>query len=175
VLRESTGWELQGERVVLRPLTSTDLFFFHKLNTDPFVRSHLWDDVIISEDQSREILLENERRFDQESHGLWKIVLNRELHPAGYAGLWNFFEESRPQLMYALAPDYTGKGLATEAARLVIGYTFQKLHFPHLLASMDLENIASQKVAQRLGMRKYKYRRMDKKMMVFYRVDAGEV
>lgn len=175
MVREPTGLELQGKRVVLRPLTCTDLPFFHQLNTDPFVRHYLWDDLIISEDQSREILLENERRFDQQRHGLWKIMLTREPYPAGYAGLWIFFEESRPQLMYALAPGHTGKGLATEAARLVIGYAFQKLHFPHLLASMDLENIASQKVAQRLGMRKYKYRRMDKKMTVFYRVEAGEV
>ncbi|WP_394336181.1 hypothetical protein [Adhaeribacter arboris] len=37
----------------------------------------------------------------------------------GFAGLWFFFEEDQPHLLYGLLPEYTKSGLATEAARAV--------------------------------------------------------
>ena len=34
----------------------------------------------------------------------------------GMVGLWEFFDEPQPQLLYALLPEHTGKGIADEAS-----------------------------------------------------------
>ncbi|MDQ3799942.1 MAG: GNAT family N-acetyltransferase [Acidobacteriota bacterium] len=44
-----------------------------------------------------------------------------------------------------------GKGFATEAARACLDYGFGKLGFREIIAITDLENIASQKVLEKIG------------------------
>lgn len=49
---------------------------------------------------------------------------------------------------------FWGKGIATEAYRLVIDYAFNALNFHRLAAGMTVRNIAMQKVAEKVGMLK---------------------
>jgi len=58
--------------------------------------------------------------------------LKNENTYAGFAGLWSFFGEDQPQLLYALAPNEIKKGYAAEASKAVINYAFNKLKFKYL-------------------------------------------
>ncbi|MGE0589979.1 MAG: GNAT family N-acetyltransferase, partial [Cyclobacteriaceae bacterium] len=89
----------------------------------------------------------------------------------GFAGLKSFFEESQPQLLYALLPDYTGQGLALDAAAAIVRYCFEELGFDYLEASCDIPNLPSQRVAERIGMRKVEERTVDDKSLAFYRIE----
>jgi ribosomal-protein-alanine N-acetyltransferase len=86
-------------------------------------------------------------------------------------GLWEFFDEPRPQLLYALLPDYLGKGIAAEASREIIRYSFDTLGFNYLCASCDTPNEASHKVAERLGMVKTREETINGKPITFYRIE----
>jgi ribosomal-protein-alanine N-acetyltransferase len=61
--------------------------------------------------------------------------------------------DAPPELMYALAPEYWGQGLATEAARAVLAHGFEQLQSPRITAASDPPNAASVRVLERLGMR----------------------
>ena len=102
---------------------------------------------------------------------MWKITTKTTGDFVGYAGLWFFFEEAQPQLIYALNETSAGNGYATEAARLIIQYAFEQLKFDYLLAATDAPHLASQAVATRLGMKKTSTESKDGKATIFFRLE----
>ena len=55
----------------------------------------------------------------------------------GYTGLWYFFNEKQPQLIYALLKQFTKRGYALEASKAIIQYSFNTLGFQYLIAATD--------------------------------------
>lgn len=162
---------LATKRLQLNPFQKEDLDLFHHINTNPFVRQFLWDDTVISRNTSQEILEINQTQFEQSQCGLWKISIKDSSTIIGYTGLWYFFDEPQPQLIYALLPDHSQQGFATEAAQAIIDYAFKELHYTYLIAATDEPHLASQKVAQRLSMPFVEKKMEDGKPTLFYRID----
>ena len=163
--------QLTTERLILTPMSSGDLEVFHTINTDPFVRKYLWDDEEIPIAVSEEILQEVEKRFREENWGLWKIESGSDKECLGYTGLWYFFDEDQPQLLFALLPQHAGKGYATEAARKIIDYAFNQLGYTYLIAATDPPNQASINACMRLGMKLVEQKEVDGKVTLFYSLD----
>ena len=61
-------------------------------------------------------------------------------------------EVKETEIGYTLARKYRGQGFATEAAKAIKNYGFNKLKFNRLISIIDPKNIASQKVALRTGL-----------------------
>jgi RimJ/RimL family protein N-acetyltransferase len=162
---------LETERLELIPMSSDDIELFHTTNIDGYVREHLWDNEIISRDMSLDILATVESIFREDSWGLWKILLKENGTYIGYAGLWRFFGELQPQLLYALLEQYAGNGYASEAAQRVLSYAFEKLGFTYLLAAMNIENVQSVNVCKRLGFSLGEVREIEGKRTYFYRIE----
>jgi RimJ/RimL family protein N-acetyltransferase len=57
------------------------------------------------------------------------------------------------ELGYDLRSDHWGQGLATEAAAAVRDYAFDSLQLPRLVSLIRRSNRASQRVAEKIGMR----------------------
>lgn len=165
--------ELQAERLRLVPMTSGDVEFFHETNNDPFVRRYLWDDEAVPLAVSKEILRGVESAFDDAGWGLWKAV-DMDAATLGYIGLWTFFEEPQPQLVYALSESYTGRGYASEASIRVMEHAFDTLSFEYLDASMDVANAASVRVCERLGFELHDERQINGKPIRFYRMHSKD-
>ncbi len=162
---------LTTKRLRLTPFQVEDLDLFHQINTDPFVREFLWDNSVIDQETVREILKINQNQFELSQSGLWKINRIDQPEVIGYTGLWNFFDEPQPQLIYALLPGFSKQGYATEAAQTIIEYAFDQLGFTYLIAATDEPHLASQKVAKRLGMSFEERRVEDGKLTLFYRIE----
>lgn len=56
------------------------------------------------------------------------------------------------QIFYVILPEFQGRGFASEAAAGLVERAFSKLGVDRLFASMAAENVASVKVAEKLGM-----------------------
>ncbi|MEM9392107.1 MAG: GNAT family N-acetyltransferase, partial [Bacteroidota bacterium] len=136
-------------RLKLIPFTVEDEALFLFLNQDAFIRKYLWDDEVISQETSAEILRENQSLFEVNGYGLWKIMPLESEKVIGYTGLWYFFGEPQPQLIYIVLKSYTKRGYATEAGKTVIRYAFENLGFTYLIAATDESHMASQAVAKR--------------------------
>ncbi|ELR69501.1 hypothetical protein C900_05033 [Fulvivirga imtechensis AK7] len=162
---------LETKRLKLIPFELNDLEMLHETFTDSFVRRYLWDNEIIGIEQTREILTTNEELFESNHWGLWKIIVKENNTFAGFAGLWVFFGEDQPQLLYGLRPEMTGKGYATEASSSVIDYAFNRLEFNYLIAACDAPHYTSRKVCERLQMKLVEEREVNGKMTTFYRID----
>lgn len=164
---------LKTQRLVLKQILDSDLNTLHRIFTDSYVRRYLCDGEIWSLQQVEEMLAENQKLFPDKKFGLWSIETNTEQEVIGVVGLWYFFEEEQPQLVYALLPTATKKGYATEAATKILEYCFDELGYEYLVTSCDRPNIESQKVAERLGMRKVKEKIVNGSPIVFFRLEKS--
>lgn len=162
---------LTTTRLRLIPFQRTDQEVLHRIFINPFVRKFLWDDEIIPPEQTKSVLEKNEQHFAKDHWGLWKIQKKEEETTLGFAGLWYFFDELQPQLLYGLLPEYAKKGYATEAAQAVIDYAFQQLKFPYLIASCDTPHQDSKRVAERLHMNWMEEKIMNSRPTTFYKIE----
>ncbi|MEM9325595.1 MAG: GNAT family N-acetyltransferase [Bacteroidota bacterium] len=172
--RETDDMTLKTDRLHLRPLQKEDEDWFLELNGSPFVRKYLWDDQVIDRETGIQIINQSQASFQQRRYGLWKIQRQSDQSAVGYVGLWFFFDEDWPQLLYALQQDFAGQGYASEAAQAVVGYALDQLHFPYLLAAMDTPHFASQLVAKRLGFVFIEERIVEGKPTLFFRKDGNQ-
>jgi [ribosomal protein S5]-alanine N-acetyltransferase len=164
---------LKTQRLVLRPILENELSTLHLIFSDPYVRKYLCDDQIFSLQQVEEMLKQSIKHFEEENFGLWWIEINGESEVIGFVGLWYFFDEEQPQLIYVLLPKALKKGYATEAASKVIEYCFDELGYKYLVASCDRPNVESQKVAERLRMRKVEEKIVNGNPIVFFRLEKS--
>lgn len=69
----------------------------------------------------------------------------------GYAGLWFPDDLPEPELCWSLYARFHGRGYATEAAHAVQCWAHQARALPPLMSFVHPGNVASQRVAERLG------------------------
>ena len=166
---------LETSRLILRPTLAEDLETLHAILIDPFVRKYLCDDRLFSKKQTAEMLTESQRLFDSEELGLWLIETKDNREIIGFVGLWYFFAENQPQLVYALLSQETKQGYATEAATKIVEYCFHHLGYDYLIASADQPNISSHSLATRLGMRQIEEKIINGNPILFFRIDRETV
>jgi ribosomal-protein-alanine N-acetyltransferase len=144
---------LETDRLRLCPLALDDADDLHRLWTDPGVRRYLWDGEAIPPEQTREIVLRSVELFEREGLGLWAVRPRERDGLIGFSGYWFFREPPELELLYGIAAEHWGRGYATEAARAMLRYGFERLGFDRVAASTDPPNAASIRVLEKLGMR----------------------
>jgi hypothetical protein len=88
--------------------------------------------------------------------GSWAVVDKVTSAVIGYCGLSRFPDRCAPgeaEIGFRLARASWGHGFATEAALAVRDHAFDVLNLPRLIALIDPANIASIRVAEKLGFR----------------------
>jgi ribosomal-protein-alanine N-acetyltransferase len=166
---------IETERLQLIPIKADKFDEVYKVFTDEFVRKYLCDDTILSKTQIQSFIETSNETFYSKQYGLWGIYAKDNKAMIGISGLWHFFDENQPQLLYALLPGYTKLGYATEASLALIKYAFKQLGFTYLEASCDIPNRESHKVALTIGMKKVKEEIIENKPLTFYRLNSSEI
>jgi ribosomal-protein-alanine N-acetyltransferase len=166
--------KIETERLILIPVTMEDLDTFSDVITDPFVKKYLFDDVSLEKEQIKEFVETSMLLFKDKNYGLWLVTLKETNEAIGFVGLWHFFEENQPQLLYAIGPNYIRQGFAKEASSEVIKYAFKNLNFEYLEASCDTPNTSSLNTAASIGMKKIKDEILEGKAITFFRINKYE-
>ena len=97
-----------------------------------------------------------ERYYQTWGFGPYAVVKRQDQTVIGYCGLFFFPEvngQPEVEIGYRLARSAWGKGYATEAAGAVRDYAFHILGIKRLIAMIDPSNVASIRVAEKIGMR----------------------
>ncbi len=147
-----TSYFLRSERLGFRCWSREDL---------PFARE-LWGDLQVTRFfggpfSDEEIAERFEREFTRmETYGFqyWPIHLLSDGEYVGCCGLRPYrMEEQIHELGFHLRPKYWGRGLAVEAARAAIAFSFNTIGARSLAAGHHPENVVSKKVLEQLGFR----------------------
>ena len=161
------------QRIKLSPVRKDEAEELHQIWIDPEVRKYLWDDLIIPETQTKEIINQSLTAFANKKYGLWVARLINQKEIIGFTGYWQFFDPPQTQLLYGLLPQYWGQGLATEISKAMIDYGFKEYGFKTINASTDLDNKSSIAVLARLGMKSIKQENIDGKETIFYQLQLN--
>lgn len=108
-----------------------------------------------AETQVMEMLDNQERNAPGRLVHLCLAIIHKDAQEfIGWCGLDHRDQtKANPVLFYLLKASYWGKGLATEAAEVVLSYAFGELGLAKVDSSAALENIASKRVMEKIGMR----------------------
>lgn len=142
---------LQTRRLVFRPFTLADFPLLATLHRDPEVGRYMggvWAEATIAETLEQFVAEHAER-----GHSKW-AAFTQEGAFVGRAGISHWPATGELELGYSLMPEHWGQGLATEAARAVADWAFANTGAGHIIAFTHLENYGSQRVLDRIGMKR---------------------
>lgn len=167
--------KLETERLIIRPVCGDDFEAIYQHS-----RSIGWVDEHKTEAEQREItrlyttwLSLNHvalAQLSQPPYGDRVIVLRETNSLIGMCGIVPYvidlsvfpsfggtdkggLAQSEVGLMWGITPQHWRKGYATEVAQALVDYAFRKMKLNRLIATTGHDNIASQGVMQKIGMR----------------------
>lgn len=151
---------IETQRLILRPFRPTDAEAMFKVWGDPEVMRYIPRGAYDSVEEIRPRLDRLARFHETKGLSLWAVCLREPSEesmwdtPIGSAGLtpvaWTGPEV---EVAYHLAKEYWGHGFASEAAAACLGYGFTEMDLPRIIGLTYKENLASQRVLEKIGMR----------------------
>ena len=95
-----------------------------------------------------------QEQYVRSGFGLWAVVHTGDGRLIGYCGLseWEIDGKHEVEVGYRLDPHYWGQGLGTEAARAALTYARTHLRLARVIAIIEAANVASIRVAEKIGM-----------------------
>ncbi len=89
---------------------------------------------------------------DEYGYGLFSVILKETGELIGDCGLEQMEDMGGAELGYDFRSDFWNQGYATEAAIAVRDYAFEVLKLPLLISLIRVGNLASKRVAEKVGM-----------------------
>ncbi|MDI1324195.1 MAG: GNAT family protein [Algoriphagus sp.] len=146
--------ELKTERLDLIQIRQSHLDDFFNLFKDERV-AKFYNIIPFNEKKEAQLYLDLfEFRFKRKTGIRWGIALKGEESIIGTIGFNNFQKNHSGNLGFDLQFEYWNKGLISEALKEIIKYGFQQLEINRMEADVQLGNIGSEKVLEKLGFRK---------------------
>ena len=147
--------QLETARLNLRLFTHDDVQIMFDLNSEPEIIKYAESTLTKTLQEAKE-RLEQGPLFDYKNYGYGRFAVElKEIGKViGFCGIKYLPEINLPEVGYRYFKEYWGKGIGTEAARVCVDFARDDLEIKKLVALIVPENIASIKVARKLGMKK---------------------
>ncbi len=128
-----------------------------ELDSDPEVHKHLGNKTISDKNQIAQVINFVRQQYIDHGIGRWAIIDKRTNAFMGWTGLKFVTEVTNGHknyydLGYRLIRKYWGLGIATETALISLDYAFNTLKIDEVYAAASCENLASNKILQKVGM-----------------------
>jgi RimJ/RimL family protein N-acetyltransferase len=149
---------LETPRLILRELLSTDDEGIFRLDSDPEVHRYVGQKPIKTIEQARQVIDYIRAQYESNGIGRWAVIEKESNDFIGWAGLKLMKElindhVDHYDLGYRLIRQYWGRGYATEAARATLQYAWEVMHLPDVYAIANIDNIASNQVLTKVGLK----------------------
>ena len=139
-------------RLCLRQFTEADAPLILALNSDPEIVKYVHELPLKTEEQAKKILIDIILPQYKNNLGRWAMHIKETNEFIGWCGLKYRPDLDETDLGYRLMQKAWGLGYATEAARHTLNYGSSKLNLQLIPARAHIENIATIKVLEKLGM-----------------------
>ena len=146
---------LTTSHLLLHGLTWNDLEDIHTLNSYPEVAEFNTIGIPKDRETTREVMrgaVENRTENPRTQYG-WSIRIREDNIFIGEAGMSLFPSRYRRSVIfYNLIPTHWRQGYATEVAKALVSFGFNTLQLHRIEAGAAVENIASVRVLEKIGM-----------------------
>jgi RimJ/RimL family protein N-acetyltransferase len=149
---------LRTRRLVLRPPAAADLDGFAAMNADPEVMRYIGAGRLRTREETRAGLEHVIGDWDRKGYGLFSVDSAETGEFLGWVTLAEplFLPEVLPavEIGWRFLRAHWGHGFATEAARATMRFAFDDRGFERLVSIRHVDNHASRRVMEKLGMRR---------------------
>lgn len=142
---------LETKRLILRPMLATDIDDLHLIFTDLKVMAAFNHDPF-TRAQMQRWLGRNLDHQDEFGYGLFSVILKETGTLIGDCGLEQMEDMGAAELGYDFRSEFWNQGYATEAAQAVRDFAFEVLQLPQLISLIRVGNVASKRLAEKVGM-----------------------
>ena len=148
---------LETERLILRHLKSSDLDDLARIQADPLVMRFFASGVRSQEQTAADIARCQELQIEY-GYSPWATLLKESGRFLGRCGLLpqEVGGHGEVEIAYLIAGDCWGQGLATEAATAIRDFATREFHLKRFVSIIHVDNFASRRVAEKIGMRREK-------------------
>lgn len=99
--------------------------------------------------------------YEVRGYGMFALLDHESSEVVGFCGLVHPGGQTEAEIKYALKRKFWGKGFATEAVAALLPWGADRLGIDHVIATVAPENMASQRVLLKAGMRAMGIRKND--------------
>jgi len=149
---------IETDRLILRDFLESDVEGMYELDSNPEVHRYLGNNPIKEINQIPPIIQFVRQQYEENGIGRWAVIEKKTNAFIGWSGL-KLVKETRNQqsnyydVGYRLIQKYWGKGYATESTLASLSYGFGESNLETICAAAQAENIASNKVLQKCGLK----------------------
>jgi ribosomal-protein-alanine N-acetyltransferase len=170
-------FQLETERLLIRPLTNADRPAFRAMSSDPEVMRYVHHGEPYTEREIDDFYARQARQLQEFDVCMGAMIEKASGRVVGLAGTQPLGKSGDYEIGWWLAREVWGRGYATEAGRAAMNHVLDHLKLPRVVAVIDPGNTASVRVVERLGFtydRRYtgaelKHRLPDIVVDLFYR------
>ena len=145
---------LETQRLRLRHFTYDDLQIMFELNSDPEVIKYADTPVKNLEETKQRLEQGQLSDYKKYGYGRFAVEMKETGKVIGFCGIKYLPEIDLPELGFRYLTEYWGRGIGTEAAQVCVEFARDDLKIKKLIALIIPENIASIRLAEKLGMKK---------------------
>lgn len=139
-------------RIKLRAFRETEFEDLHQILLNPNVLRYFPPADPPSLAKVQKLVERQQKHWEEFGFGWWALALRGTDQLIGWCGL-NFLPETdEVELKYLLAEEFWGEGIATEASRVSLTYVLSTTDLEQIIGLVHPENIASQRVLEKVGM-----------------------
>lgn len=143
---------LSSERLLLRQLTPDDVNEMFAIRSNEDVMKYIPRPLCKTQEEVLELMALMQNKLETNEGCNWGITLKGNDKLVGFIGHYNIkWEHFRSEIGYMLSPEHHGKGLATEALKLLVNFGFNQMNMHSLEGIIDPDNIASARVLEKNG------------------------
>jgi ribosomal-protein-alanine N-acetyltransferase len=165
---------IETARLRLRPFAESDLEALVTLNSDREVMKYITDGAPMTREQSEARFEFYLNHWQQYGFGLFAIEYKDTDEFAGFCGMQYLDNTAEIEVGYRLARNYWGKGIATESSKACLKFGFDDLNLDRIVAVVRPDNLASQQVLEKIGLRYEKRAHYYNVDVMYYALNRNE-
>ncbi len=165
---------LETERLILREMTPDDEDALHAVFSDP--ETMRFYPRAFDREKTREWIAAMQQRTARDGIALWTMVLKETGEVIGDCGLvvQEVLGEREVEIGWHVRRDLWGRGYATEAAHACLQEGIATLGRTRFISLIAPGNIASRRVAEKIGMRVEREVVWRERPVLVHAIDVGE-
>lgn len=145
---------IETDRLIIRKLIPEDAKDIYEFTSRDEVTSFLTWDAHKNIERTRSFLGSIIDKYEKNKVSQWGIELKEKGTIIGIAGFINYWEDhAKAEVAFVLSPDYWGKGYMPEALNSIMDHGFQEMALHRIEAKCEIDNFASEKAMQKIGMK----------------------
>ncbi|WP_369048394.1 GNAT family N-acetyltransferase [Tenacibaculum sp. UWU-22] len=151
---------LETPRLILRELQESDVEAIFELDSDPQVHKYLGNKPITTYKEAADNIAFVQKQYKERGIGRLACIEKFSGKFIGWSGLK--YNQGKNEALngfvnfidigYRLIPKYWGKRYASESALACLNFGFNKMNYDIIYGAAETQNIASNKVLQKIGL-----------------------